>query len=138
MAGRWVDDSGGNFSEETWGPPSGDCIVGMWRWVVGGKAKLYELLLIRAETDGLTLRLRHFDRMSVGWEDKERPISLRLVKLGAGEAAFEGPGRREGETVRITYSSRGADVLVSVLEKTLPGQPPSRTDFSFKRKPSRP
>ena len=39
MAGRWVDDSGGDVSEETWLPPSGDCMVGMWRWVGGGKAK---------------------------------------------------------------------------------------------------
>src|SRR2546425_316938 len=67
IAGHWVDESAGDLSEETWGPPSGDCVVGMWRWVVGGKVKLYELLTITAEPDGLVMRLRHFDLAGVAW-----------------------------------------------------------------------
>ena len=133
MTGRWVDDSGGNFSEETWGPPSGDCIAGMWRWVVGGKAKLYELLMITAEADGLTLRLRHFDRMSVGWEDKEHPLVLKLVRLKEHEAVFEGPGTQG--FLRLSYRRVDSETLAGVLEKGASEKEALREDFLFHRKP---
>jgi len=43
LAGRWVDDSGGNLSEEVWTAPSGDSMQGMWRYVVSGKTRIYEI-----------------------------------------------------------------------------------------------
>ncbi len=79
LAGRWVDDSGGNLSEETWTAPSGDGILGMWRLVVGGQIKLSELLSIQAEGQTLVLRLRHFDAKLVGREERDKPLELTLA-----------------------------------------------------------
>jgi len=53
LAGRWVDDAGGNLSEETWTAPAGDAMQGMWRYVVGGKTQIYEMLTVSAEDGGL-------------------------------------------------------------------------------------
>jgi hypothetical protein len=136
MAGHWTGGEEGQLSEEVWTEPSGDCMLGMWRYVAGGRLKVYESLALVADGDGVVMRLRHFNPDGVGWEEKERPLNLRLVRNAEREAAFEGPGRKDAETVRITYRRTGTDSLVSVLEKWLPGQSPSRTDFVFKRKGS--
>jgi hypothetical protein len=138
IAGHWVGDAGGDVSEEVWTEPAGDCMVGLWRYVSGGRLKVYESLALVAEGDGVVMRLRHFGPDGVGWEEKERPISLRLVAAGEGEAAFEGPGRKDGETVRISYRRAAPDALTSVLEKWMPGEPRSRTDFRFERKSAAP
>lgn len=133
IAGRWVDDSGGDVSEEIWAPPAGDCVVGMWRLVVGGKAKLYELLTISAEGEGLVMRLRHFDHAGVGWEEKEHPLVLKLVRAKEGEAAFEGPGSKG--FLRLTYRRVDADTLTGVLEKGTSEKEAAKEEFRFRRKP---
>src|SRR5687768_8345380 len=61
LEGHWRDDSGGNLSEEIWTAPSGDSLMGMWRWAQDGKVRVFELLAIKAEEGKLVLRLRHFD-----------------------------------------------------------------------------
>jgi hypothetical protein len=131
IAGRWVDDSGGDLSEETWGPPSGDCVIGMWRWVVGGKARVYELLTITAEADGLVIRLRHFDRVGVAREDREHPLVLNLVRSSGGEAAFQGPGT--SGFLRLSYRRVNADTLTVVLEKGTSEKDAQREEFRFRR-----
>jgi hypothetical protein len=133
ITGHWVDDSGGDLSEETWGPTSGDCVAGMWRWVVGGKAKLYELLTITAEEDGLVLRLRHFDRAGVGWEDKDHPLILRLARAKEREAAFEGPGTKG--FLRLTYRRVDADTLTCLLEKGASEKEAQVQEFRYRRRP---
>ena len=73
LAGHWVDDSGGDLSDETWTVPFGDSMLGMWRYVEAGKAKVFELLAMTAEPEGVVLRLRHFDPRLIAREDKESP-----------------------------------------------------------------
>jgi hypothetical protein len=138
MAGDWFGGEGGAVSEEVWTEPSGDCMVGLWRFLSGGRLEVYESLALVADGDGVVMRLRHFGRDGVGWEEKDRPISLKLVSAGEREAVFEGPGRKDGETVRISYRRPAGDALVSVLEKWMPGQAPSRTEFRFKSKAAAP
>jgi hypothetical protein len=133
ITGHWVDDSNGELSEETWVPPSGDCVSGMWRWVVGGKAKLYELLTITAEADGLVMRLRHFDRAGIGWEDKDHPLVLKLVRSGDGEAVFEGQGTKG--FLRLTYKRVQPDTLTGVLERGRTEKDSEREEFRFRLKP---
>ncbi|HXB56450.1 MAG TPA: DUF6265 family protein [Vicinamibacteria bacterium] len=114
IAGRWVDSSPGSLSEEVWTAPSGDSMMGMWRFVSDGRTRIFELLTITTGEGGLELRLRHFDPLLVAREDKERPVVLKLVRRGDREAAFE--GREYAGTVRITYR-RTEDGLAVTLEK---------------------
>jgi hypothetical protein len=126
MAGHWVGDMGGGLSEEVWTEPSGNGMLGMWRYVAGGEARVLELLTLTAGPDGVTLRLRHFDGRLVAREEKDAPLAFKLVKSGPREARFE--GTEKGETVRLAYRAEG-DTLVSVLDKG--GKP---QEFRFKRK----
>jgi hypothetical protein len=132
MAGRWIDESGGNLSEEVWSAPAGDSMMGMWRYVAGGKVAIFEILTITLVSNGIMLRLRHFDPDLVGREDKATPVALALVGWSEREATFEGPAVGAPGTVRLTYRSPSDDALVSVLEKD--GR---KQEFAFRRAKTR-
>jgi hypothetical protein len=128
MAGRWIDDSGSNLSEEVWTAPEGDSMMGMWRYMSGGKTRIYELLTISLEPDGIVMRLRHFDPALVGREDKDKPVELPLVAWKPREAAFEGPAVGSPGMVRLTYRRPTDDTLATTLEKDGKTQ-----EFRFRR-----
>lgn len=126
IAGQWSGDADGARSEEVWVPPQGDSMLGMWRLVVGGQARVFELLAITQEPSGPVLRLRHFSRTLVAREEKDAAIALPLVSWGAGRAVFEGQGSKG--TLRLSYHAPAQDRLEVVLEHG-----PQRDTFTFRR-----
>jgi hypothetical protein len=127
IAGHWQGRTAEGFSEEVWTAPEGDGMLGMWRWVEGGKAAVLELLTIRQEASGPVLRLRHFNGALVAREEKDKPVELPLVGKAAGEAVFEGRSAGGG-VLRLIYRRDGDNGLSVTLEKD--GQ---KTPFRFER-----
>ncbi|HYX20877.1 MAG TPA: DUF6265 family protein [Thermoanaerobaculia bacterium] len=117
LAGRWIDDAGGKLSEETWNAPSGDAMQGMWRYVVDGQARIYEILTISQEDGGLVMRVRHFDPRLVAREEKAAPVVLKLVSSGDRMGVFEGPEPGGPTVIRLTYVSPSDGTLNVTLEK---------------------
>ena len=128
LSGNWVDESEGGLSEETWTEPFGDSMLGMWRYVTGGKARVFELLAITAGPEGVVLRLRHFDPQMIAREDKNAPVTLKLVAWMRGEARFEGPAVGAPGQIAIHYRQKTDDTLSCTLEKEGKSQ-----EFSFRR-----
>lgn len=128
LEGHWRDESGGHLSEELWTAPSGDSIMGMWRWVEDGKVRIFELLAIKQEEGGLVLRLRHFDPKLVAREDKERPLAWPLLRSGPREVVFEGPDATAQGKARLTYRRPDEDTLVVILDKAGKAQ-----EFRYRR-----
>jgi hypothetical protein len=128
LAGHWVDTEGGDLSEEIWTAPSGDSIVGIWRWVKGRNLKVVEILSIRVEEGRPVLRLRHFDQRLVAREERGSPLAWPLVRSGPREAVFEGLDTT-GRKVRLTYQRPDDSTLEAVLEK---GGKPQR--FRYQRR----
>jgi len=123
VAGRWLSEEDGMRSEEVWTAPAGDGMVGTWRLVVKGEAKVIELLSIRAEGGSLVMRLRHFDAALVGREERERPLVLPLAAKGDGLLRFSGP-RVDGGAgpVTLTYRRTADGGLEVTLEKDAKAQ----------------
>ena len=131
IAGHWVgEDRKNGFSEEIWTAPRGDSMMGMWRWAPGDRVRLFEFLSIRLEEGHPVFRLRHYAPDGVGWEDKDKPLTLKLTRQGEREAAFEGPGPKGN--LRIVYR-RTPEGLVVTLEKE--GEPLQEYRFREKPKP---
>ena len=129
MAGHWVGGDPGDLSEEVWTAPEGDSMLGMWRYVAKGQARIFEILTLTAEGDGVVLRIRHFDPKLVAKEEKAGAVELPLVAKGPGEAVFEGPESGGKGTTRLGYR-RGEDGgLVALLEKG-----GSKEEFRFRRR----
>jgi hypothetical protein len=116
MSGHWRDASAEGVSEEIWTAPQGDAMLGMWRFVSGGQARIYELLSIRQEERGLVLLLRHFDPQLKAREEKDKPLVIPLLRAAPGEVVFEGKST-SGGLLRLTYRRVGADGMEGILER---------------------
>ncbi len=106
MEGRWVCRRNGDVLEEIWSAPTGDCLMGMFRWMKGDKVWMYELMTIIADGDEIVFRLKHFDRKMVGWEEKDKSISAKLTKVSGRRAVFGDP-----DGGRFEYRLDGKDGL---------------------------
>jgi hypothetical protein len=47
LEGHWRGGDPGELSEEVWSAPEGDSMVGMWRYVANGRARLFEMLSLK-------------------------------------------------------------------------------------------
>ena len=132
LAGHWRGEEAGSLSEEIWMEPAGGSMLGMWRLVTDGEARVFELLALVERESGPVLLIRHFGPALVAREAVASPVTLPLLGAAAGEAIFEGD--ENGKTVRLTYRREGEDGLVAVLEK--PDAPAA--EIRFRRVPPAP
>lgn len=130
IAGEWANEDGSNRLEESWSVPRGDSMIGMFRWLKGGKVWIYELLAIREEDETLVFRFRHFSNEMSAWESKTEPLTYRLASLSDNEAVFE---NASSESHR-RYSFRRTDLNTLVIQVgAMRGGKISSSEFVFRR-----
>lgn len=149
LVGHWVGTTArGAHVEEMWMPAIDGHMVGSFRWARGNGRWLLEFMTIErgdpgttapasssaaASTAPLVLRIKHFDRVLRGLEEKDVSTMLALVEHSATHAVFE---FREGaRTVRVGYRRDGPDGLTATFDETQPGQPAAHLEFPYKRVP---
>jgi hypothetical protein len=115
LVGHWQGEApGGGVVEEVWTAPAAGAMMGAFRWTGGDKVMVYEFLLVEETPEGLVLRLRHFGKGSVAWEDKETPLNFWAKSGGEGTATFE--AQTEKGWLRLVLRREG-EGLVVVLER---------------------
>lgn len=90
IAGRWVGEGMGGLVEETWAPPLGCQMVGHFRLVVDGNPLVYETMMIDVAEGRLRLRVKHFTREFVGWEERDAWRTFKFVHASPDELSFDG------------------------------------------------
>ena len=90
IAGRWTGEAMGGQFEETWNPPMGDEMMGMFKLVNDGKVVFYELMTIVPKNESYVLRLKHFGDGLVGWEEKDKSVEFPLESVTSKEIKFKG------------------------------------------------
>jgi hypothetical protein len=90
LAGHWKGTGLGGVSEEMWSEPAGGVMMGMYRLVISGKPSFYEFIHLAEENGSLVMKLKHFNADLTAWEEKERFVTFRLVKLDPDAAYFDG------------------------------------------------
>ena len=119
MSGIWKGSMEWGELEEFWSSPQGDNMMGTFRCVKNDKVLFYEFIVIEQSESGVpTMRLRHFDRGSIAWEDKEKPYEYPLVYLDKSKAIFESPDKK----TRLMYERINADQLKAILEREKNGK----------------
>lgn len=134
LTGTWQGEVEGDFVEDQWSVPAGGVMMGMFRWVRGGKdgkLSLYEFLSIEPGPEGPVLWLRHFGARLVAWEDKEGAIAFHLAAYKPNEATFD--TRDPQNPLRLRYRREGAKRLVATLERVENGKPVV-TEFVYRKK----
>ena len=90
IAGHWEGEALGGIAEEVWSPPRGDSMMCMFRLIVDGKVKFYELVTLREIDDTVRLQLKHFNGDLTGWEEKDETVDFPLVAIEDDAAYFAG------------------------------------------------
>lgn len=103
LAGYWEGEGLGGRIEDLWMPPAGGVMLGAFRLTrAGGKAGFYELFAIEEHESSLRFVVKHFNPDWVGWEEKDKFVSLALTRASPGELAFGGVVfRKEAEGVLV-------------------------------------
>lgn len=131
IEGHWVTELGSDQLEEIWSAPTGDSLVGMFRWIKDGKVWIVELMTIRKEESGIIFRFRHFSNELVPWEPKEAPLTFKLTSFQEGEAVFENP---EQETRRYSFIKDGENGLRVHVQGFEDGKLTPGDVFDYRRK----
>ena len=91
LVGSWQGTAFGSQFEEVWNPPTAGSMMGMWKLYDKDKGvNFYELLLLKEQSEGLVLLVKHFSSDFVSWEDKEDFVTFRLVKIEENAVHFSG------------------------------------------------
>lgn len=124
IAGHWQGEAMGGSFEETWNPPFGGTMMGMFKFVKNDEVAFYEILNILEENGKLLVRLKHFDKGLVGWEEKDKSIEFPFISMTKNEAIFDGLKffRVDDDTLKIVVTMKNGDKSTDL-------------DFVCKRKP---
>ncbi|RFZ94496.1 hypothetical protein D0C36_02810 [Mucilaginibacter conchicola] len=117
MAGNWALKHKWGDMQEIWGKPMGDNIVSVFRCVKDGKVVFYEFMTIEQSDKGPVLQLRHFNKGSIGWEDKDKPYLMPATSVEKNKVVFTS----EDKKVLITYvrlSPQKMDCILDEQDKT--------------------
>jgi hypothetical protein len=112
IQGHWRGEAFGGITEEVWTPPLGGSMMCAFKLVVDGKVSFYEIVALAEEGNSLIIRLKHFHGNLKGWEEKDRTIDFRLVKVSDNRAYFDG----------MTFERVGNDALNVYVMIGKPGE----------------
>ncbi|WP_444996321.1 DUF6265 family protein [Aliikangiella sp. IMCC44359] len=90
ISGYWQGKSWGGYIEEIWSQPMGNSMMASFKFVKDNKVKFYELITISEHQNSLILRLKHFNADLTGWENKEKTLDFKLVKVMKNKVYFDG------------------------------------------------
>jgi hypothetical protein len=122
IAGPWTGMLGDRTIEQHWSAPLGNSMVAMYRNVQDGQARLYELLVIEQDGEGIALRIKHFAPGAglVGRQAKDEAVTHKLVRVEEQMAVFEGTGENPA---RVTFTRTSPEALSIVVERMRDGKP---------------
>ena len=90
IQGHWKGEAFGGIAEEIWSPPLGDSMMFVFRLISDNKVQFYEVGGIRQVDETLLMQLKHFHGDFKGWEEKDKTVDFKLVKIEDGNVYFEG------------------------------------------------
>ncbi len=104
LAGQWRGEGFGGTCEEIWSHPLAGTMVGTFRLVQGDEVVFYEIMVIGPDDDGFSLKVKHFSREFVSWEDKEGAVRFPFESMSKDGARFRG----------LTFSRDDDDLEIKV------------------------
>ena len=90
IEGLWEGEAFGGKTQEFWSPPTGGSMMCAFKLVLKGDVKFYEFVTITEEEGTLIMRLKHFHSDLKGWEEKDKSVDFKLVKLTKNKVYFDG------------------------------------------------
>ena len=90
ITGSWVGEGLGGYCEEVWSPIKAGSMFGVFRMIKKDELVFSEFIEI-VESDGsILLRLKHYGKDFVGWEEKDESVVFKLVQVTDDALYFDG------------------------------------------------
>ena len=127
LVGDWIGTGiEGAEAAETWLPPSGDTMVGLFvQETPEGGPMFTEHMYLVEEGGSLVLKLKHFNPDLTGWEEKDDMVRFRLLSIEPCAAYFSA----------LTYRCDGENGLLVAVRMKSEGDAVEELVFRFKRRP---
>lgn len=120
LVGHWRGEAFGGVIEEIWLPAEGDVMHAVFRAVSGGTMAFSEFIQVTRDDGGVFMRFAHFRTDYSTWEGDGPPMTLRLTRVGADRAVFEGEDDSSPDQIVYTVDDTGALIVeVSGLDAPL-------------------
>lgn len=85
-------------------------MMGSFRLIKEGEVQFYELLVFTRDGDDIVMKVKHFTRELVGWEEKEDAVEFVLEHVEPNHARFKGLTlTRDGDALDISLRMRRND-----------------------------
>jgi len=126
FTGHWRVPMWGGVCEETWSPSSDGNMIGMFRFQRESKVVFTEFMSLDAGASGPELYLRHFHAGLKAWEEKDKPLTFKVVESKTDEVVFE---QSDAPTTKLIYRLEAPGQLTVVLSKEKEGK---RQDTVFR------
>ncbi len=110
LIGHWEGEGFGGICEEIWSPASGNSMVGTFKLINDGKTSFYEIMTLREDSAGFSLKVKHFNPDLTGWEEKNDMTVFPFEGIEKDKIVF-------GGLIYHFKSESKMDILVSVKHK---------------------
>ncbi|MFD2037325.1 DUF6265 family protein [Belliella marina] len=110
ISGYWKGTGLGGDVDELWLPQMDNSMVGIFRYAMEGELVFSEYMHLIEEKGLLYLKIKHFGRDLVGWEEKEEWTTFKFIKSEGQTAYFSGlTFHRENDqlTIKLLINSKG-------------------------------
>ncbi|CAM3482275.1 DUF6265 family protein [Aequorivita lipolytica] len=125
LLGTWTNESGEEFSQETWSRENESSFTAFSFTQVGKETVFAETMALEQKGENLFLAV-----VTVN-QNNENPVTFKMVSSENGQFTFENKDHDFPE--RITYSNPVKDSLHAWIEGTVNGEA-KKVDFYFSRK----
>jgi uncharacterized protein YndB with AHSA1/START domain len=114
LTGVWEGRIPAGRFEIFWAPIQGHHMMGMFRLFDDDTTLMLEFMSLAPADRGLEMRVRHFSPKLQAWEEKNDPITLRLIELDGDRSEFINDAHDRPKSVTITQ--QGPDQYRSVAQ----------------------
>ncbi len=125
LLGTWTNESGEEFSQETWSKENASSYTAFSFTQVGKETVFSETMALEQKGDSLLLTVLTANQQN------EKPVTFKMVSTENGQFTFENKNHDFPE--RIVYTNPVKDSLHAWIEGTVNGEA-KKVDFYFSRK----
>jgi hypothetical protein len=90
LAGSWTGTAFGGPFEAVWTPPSAGSMVGLFKLLDGDEVNFYEILTLKVDDGRLGIKVKHFTKDFIAWEEKDEYTHFKLVRIDDNAVHFSG------------------------------------------------
>ena len=119
LKGYWAGEGYGGTVETMMSPPKAGVMIGTFRHMKDGKPGFYEICAIEEHEGSLRFIVKHFHPNWIGWEEKDRALQARLVRVAKDEWQFSNMllkrTGRDAFVIEITITPKEGAVRKEIL-----------------------